>query len=155
MPKLEYEPQSTARPVSVERDGDVTRIIVAMPRLYAPVPTWVADLDLLSIVIWPIWMALSVLYRTLSGISAPPRALFEVRASHLTMSLCDPSTGKTTTTQWPLFAIVEMRPNRYGAGMWVNVTGGVKDTVLEDIPRETVERLASELGAAMPQRPST
>ena len=51
--ELQYEPTAEARPVFIERDGDVTRIVVGMRGPYAPVPRWVGDLDVLALVVAP------------------------------------------------------------------------------------------------------
>lgn len=56
--RLEYEPVEAARRVVVEREAtgaaDVTRIVVAMCGPYVPVPAFVWELGLLSLVVWPV-----------------------------------------------------------------------------------------------------
>ena len=59
--KLDYEPQTSARPVVVEHEENVTRVIVPMHGPYAPVPQWVGQLEFFALIIWPIWWIGSLL----------------------------------------------------------------------------------------------
>src|SRR5688500_453638 len=105
-PQLQYEPNVAARPVVVEHDGDLTRIIVPMQGPYAPTPWWVSELDLLSIVLIPIWVVVSSIVRSVRGISKPPRALFEVSRDLLTMTLTDVASGERISHTWPRAAVI-------------------------------------------------
>ena len=138
-----------ARPVIVERDEGMTRITVPMQRLYAPVPKWVLQMDLLSLVIAPLWWIGALLVRSCLQLPTPQRAIFEITSEQLTMTLCDPGTGEINIFKWARAAIVEIRANRYERGLWVDVPGKVKQTFLHDLTRETIERLEVELRAAI------
>jgi hypothetical protein len=41
--------------------------------------------------------------------------------------------------------VAEIRRNRYARGLYVNVTGHVKETYLTDVPRQTIEMLETAL----------
>jgi len=135
--------------VVVEREGGVTRVIVAMQRWYAPVPRWVLDLDLLSVVVAPIWWVGALVVRTCLRLPTPPRAVFEVTEERFKMSLCDSGSGARSEFDWPRSAVVEARANRFEKGLWVNVTGQVKETYLKDVPGETIQRIEAALRGAL------
>jgi hypothetical protein len=151
-PSLQYEPHAGARPVIVEQPldgaGGVTRIVVPMPGLYIPLPRWLGDLDVLAVVVVPCWSIATLLIRTCLRLTNPPRAVFEVSAARVTMRLHN-TTGEVQTFDWPRAAVVELRANRFEAGLWTEVTGHVKETYLSDLPRGTIEKLEAALGAAL------
>lgn len=147
--ELNYESNAEARPVVVERDGGSTRIVVPMQGPYVPVPWWVGDLDLLALVVAPMWWVATLLVRTCLRSPKPPRAVFELSEARFKVSLCDPATGETSVFDWPRCAVVEARANRYDAGLWLNVTGQVKETCLADLPRASIERLEAALSSAL------
>jgi hypothetical protein len=147
--ELQYEPSANARPIVVERHGGVTRVVVAMQGPYVPVPRWVGDLDLLALIVGPIWWVATLFVRTCLRLPKPPRAIFEVSDDRLKVSMRDPDSGETTAFDWPRSAVAEARANRYDKGLWLNVTGHVKDTYLPDVPRESIERLEDALRAAL------
>jgi hypothetical protein len=147
--ELQYEPSADGRPVVVERDGGVTRIVVAMSAPYVPVPKWVGDLDLLALVVAPIWWVATLLVRTCLRLPKPPRAVFVVSDERLKMILRDPGSGEATAFDWPRSAIAEARANRYDNGLWLNVSGNVKETYLADLPRGSIERLEAALHSAL------
>lgn len=76
--ELQYEPSAAARPVAVENDGGVTRITLSMQSRYAPVPRWLAGLDMFALVVIPVWWAATLAIRTCLRLPKPPRAIFEV-----------------------------------------------------------------------------
>ena len=147
--ELQYEPTANARPVFVERYAGVTRIVVPMQGPYVPVPRWVGDLELLALIVAPIWWVATLLVRTCLRLPKPPRAIFEVSDDRLKVCMRDPGSGETTGFDWPRSAVAEARANRYDKGLWLNVTGQVKDTYLADLPRESIERLEAALRSAL------
>jgi hypothetical protein len=149
VPSLQYEPDTAARPVVVEHDGGVTRIIVPMQVPYVPIPSWISHLDLLAVVVAPVWWVATLLIRVCLRLPKPPRAVFEVDGERFKMTLRDPASGETSNSDWARAAVVEARANRYDAGLWMSVTGHVKDTYLSDLPRETIQRLEAALSAAL------
>jgi hypothetical protein len=149
VPDLQYEPTAAARPVHVERDGRVTRVVVAMRGPYAPVPKWVFDSDLLAMVAVPLWWVGSFVAGRLLRRRKPPRAVFEVEGDQFRMALRDATTGEVATLHFPRDAVVEVRANRFERGLWLHVEGLVKDTFLSDLPRDTIERLAAALAEAL------
>ena len=149
---LQYEPTVRARPVVVERDGGVTRIVVPTPGPSVPVPGWVLQLDLLALVVVPVWWVASFLVGTALPRPKPPRAVFEVSEDRFKMTLREPGSGVTNTFEWPRAAVAEVRANRYDPGLWIDVPGHVKETYLADLPRGTIERLERALNAALAGR---
>jgi hypothetical protein len=146
--ELQYEPITAARPVTVERDAGVTRIIVAMPGVYAPVPAWLASTEL-ALIIAPIWWVASLIVRTCLRRPKPPRAVFEISDERIKLTLRDSRSGEVQTFDWPRAMLVEARVNRYERGLWVHVTGHVKETYLADLPREWIERIEKALREVM------
>jgi hypothetical protein len=120
-----------------------------MRGLYAPVPPWVYEMDLFSLVVAPVWLITTLLVRLCLRLPKPPRAVFEVSDEQLTMVLRESASSKIHTFEWPRSAVIEARANRYDRGLWINVPGHVKETYLSDLPRETIERLETALGAAL------
>jgi hypothetical protein len=147
--ELHYEPILSARAVVVEQGDGMTRIVIPMPGLYAPVPRWVGDLDVLAFVVAPIWWVAALLVRTFLRLPKPPRAVFEISENRFKMTLQDTVSGDTCAFDWPRSSVVEARANRYDAGLWMNVTGHVKETYLTDLPRETIQRLDVALNEAL------
>ena len=149
-PKLQYEPTAAARPVVVESAGDgVTRIVVAMPGPYVPLPRWVGDLELLTFVVEPIWWIGTYIARTFLRLPKPPRAVFEISADVFKITLRDPGSGELTVFDCPRGAVAEARANRSDKGLWLNLPGHVKETYLADLPRESIERIEEALRDAL------
>jgi hypothetical protein len=149
--ELHYEPVPSARPVVAERLGPVTRITVPMPGRYVPVPKWVFELDLLTLLVAPPWWLAAQLVRLCLRPPKPPRAVFELTDERVKLSLRDPATGEVTAFDWPRAAVVEARANRYEPGLWLHVTGHVKDTYLADLPRDLIDQLDAALADLFPQ----
>jgi hypothetical protein len=151
---LQYEPSAAGRRVLVERDGDVTRIVVAMPGPYVPIPKWTTELDLFSLVVVPLWWIGSLFTRLVRHPPTPPRAVFEITADRFRMTLVDATTGEVHSAEWPRAAVAEARANRYERGLWIDVPGSVKSTYLADLPRDTIARLEAALAEALGRAPS-
>jgi hypothetical protein len=147
--ELQYEPRAGARDVVVEREGEVMRVVVAMQRLYAPVPKWVGELDLFALVVGPVWWIGSLVVRACLRLPTPARAVFEVSGERVRMTLRSPASGEVSVFDWPRAAVVAVRANRYEAGLWVDVTGIVKNTFLAELSRETIGRIEAALGEGM------
>lgn len=155
LPELQYEPNVSSRPVVIEHDEFIVRIIVRSKGLYAPVPTWVSNLDLLTIIVWPIYWLSVIVWRFLLHRPNPSRAIFEIDDQRMKMMLRDFQTGECTTRGWPRSAVVAARANRFEKGLWIDVPGHVKETVLTDLPRDTIERLDAAINEALGnQKPS-
>lgn len=120
-----------------------------MQGLYVPIPRWVLQMDLFSLVVAPLWWIGALVVRSCLRLPKPQRAVFEIAGEQLMMTLCDPATGEISIFKWARAAIVEMRANRYERGLWVDVPGQVKQTFLHDLMRETIERLEVELRASL------
>jgi hypothetical protein len=156
-PALEYEPPVSARPVSVEHDAGVTRIIVAMTGFYGPMPkelgTLLGSLDIFSLVVVPvavpIWLLAAVLIRWILRLPKPPRAVFEIGADVVRVTLVNSGLGGLTQYEFPRTAIVEARINRFERGFWLNVTGHMKNTILHNVPRKTLATLEAEMQSAL------
>ncbi|MGC4030574.1 MAG: hypothetical protein QM754_02335 [Tepidisphaeraceae bacterium] len=144
--ELLYAPSTTARPVWIEEEPDVIRVVVAMPGVYVPVPHVLRALigGYGGIVYAVYWLVVWTI-RTIRKTPAPPRAVFEVTRGYFTMITRDPHSGDISTVTWPRSAVVEARANRYDKGVWVHVAGEVKDTFLVDLKRPTVERIEAAL----------
>lgn len=147
--ELQYEPTVEARPVIVERDGGVTRIVVPMRGMYVPVPRWVSNLDWIAPAVAMFWWIGTLIIRTCLRLPKPPRAVFEVSDEQFKMTLRNRGSGEVTTFDWPRSAVAEARANRYERGLWLKVPGHVNDTYLSDLPRESIERIEAALSAAL------
>src|SRR5436190_2565149 len=101
VPELQYEPTAEARPVVVEQDRGVTRIVVLMRGPYVPLPKWLGDLDMLALIVVPIWWVATLLVRACLRLPKPPRAVFEVSDDRLKVSLHDPGSNEATAFDWP------------------------------------------------------
>lgn len=135
MARLDYEPTAAARPVVVEHDGGLTRVVVPTEGLWVPVPHWTKGLDLLSLIVVPLWWLGTLMLRLCLRLPNPPRAIFEVTEEHIAMTLRDPGSGEATTLRWPRSAVVEARADRFEPGLWIDVSGHVKETYLTARPR--------------------
>lgn len=135
--------------MKVERHGDIVRINVAMRWWYAPVPLWLAAIGNYGGALMVMWYIGSLLVRTIMRIPKPPRAVFEVTDEQLSMELRHPMTGERTIHSWPRQAVAEIRGNRYGSGLYVNVPGQVKQTYLTDVSRQTIAMLETALREAL------
>ncbi len=143
------QPQDTSvRPFIRQQEGSITRITIPMRSLYAPIPSWVSQLDVLAFVVAPVSWVVILLVRFLLRLPKPPRGVFEIGGERFKMTLCD-RFGTTIHFDWPRDAILEARANQYGAGLWMNVSGHGKDTYLTDIHEDTIKQLEAEFSAAM------
>ena len=149
MATLEYEPTDRARPIVVEREEGVTKVIVKMVGLYAPVPGWVGQMGEISLIVAPIWWVIALVVRTALGMRAPPRGVFEFRGELVTLEVRDWQSGEVKKYQWPKAGISEMRANRYERGFWVDVPGQMKETIFPELPKEVIEKLEEALRQAM------
>jgi hypothetical protein len=134
---LHYEPHDSARPVTIERDGDVTRVIVASR---GPAPGGLMY-----------WIAAALKFAMLRR-QQPPRAIFEITAERVKLTLREIDSSETRVIDWPRDAILEARSNRYGPGLWLDVAGHLKDTILEELPKGTIQRLETALRDVLGQR---
>ncbi len=148
MAELQYEPSVAAQPVRVEDHGEIKRVVVRMAGMYVPMPAWVADLDVLALIVIPVWWVTVAIVRTCLRLPKPPRAVFEVGPQVVNVTMIDPG-GGTVRYSWNRAAICAMRANRYEKGFWIDVTGSVKETVLKDVSRKTIEQLEAAMKSVM------
>jgi len=141
--------KGSAPAILVDRQPGLSRILVAMREPYFPVPTWVLNLDLFSLAIFPVWMIGSFLLRWLRPTPTPPRAVFEITNERFKLTLRSQAHGEVTTFDWPRDEIVEARANKYAPGLWIHVRGIVKETYLEDVLPEIIELLEQELHSVL------
>ncbi len=154
--KLEYEPTYAGRPVVVDTGQCATRIFVPMTGVYVPVPHWMFDLDVLSIVVVPLAWITILIVRSSMRLRPPPRAEFTITLERVTVVFRDSASNRSQSWDWPRSAVIELRANRYDKGLWMNVAGHVKDTFLKDLRRETILMLEAELEKALkPEQPVT
>jgi hypothetical protein len=147
--ELQYEPHTRARPVLVEHEGSVTRIIVPMRGPYIPIPRWISNMDVISLAAVPIWSIVILIVRSILRLPRPPRALFEISEDRFKITLHDTTSAEPTKYDWPRTPVLEARANRYDRGLWINAPGYVKDTILADLPRDSIKRLEAALGFAL------
>jgi hypothetical protein len=143
--ELQYEPSAKGRPVVVEQDGETTRIIVLMPGLYAPIPSWISSLDVFALIVAPVWWIATLVIRTLLRMPKPPRAVFEVTRDRFKVRICDRVSDETRSFDCPRSSVAEARANRYERGLWLDLTGQVKETILSDLPQDTIDRIEAAL----------
>ena len=53
------------------------------------------------------------------------------------------------TAAWPLEQVGEVRPNRYGKGLYVRIPGRENFDALLDLPRDAVDRIGRTLDEAL------
>lgn len=148
MADLDYEPGDAARPVFLERDGETTRVVVRMLGPYAPVPRWAEGLDLLSVVVVPVWMVAAVVVRWVLRVPKPPRAVFTITPERFTMTLTHVD-GTTVGHECPLGSFREARANRYSAGLFLRLDGVMQETFMAELSPEVVTALGLEIERAV------
>jgi len=128
-------------PLIVSRDGNTVQAILPMPLPYLPVPPGLLT-DLSAIVVVPIYLLCSAVYRKLRGIKPPPRARFVITPGLFQMEFVAPETGEQTKLECDPMKIVEFRKNQYSKGLYVHVSGKTMHTYMEDFDDDAVIPIA-------------
>jgi hypothetical protein len=136
--------------LTVDTDGTRTKVVLAMPLPYAPIPIWVAASDILGIVIL-LWVIISAMIRWICKIKPPPRAVFWITSRSFQMMLVEPATGQMTKFQCDRGEIIELKKNRYDHGLWIHVQGRLMETYLQDIDEITIVKLSAVLTSLIRQ----
>ena len=137
---IEYGRPETQWGVTVEHmpDGGV---VITVPAGMGNLPGGlaVAFQSFLSRVL-PAWLAKA----------PPPRALLRLTAEGL--YLAEPHAevaGETIVRTWPLHEVGEVRLNRFGPGLYVQIPGRDNFDAFVDLPVKLVEFIAGEVEAAL------
>lgn len=128
----------------VSRDGDTIEAILPMPLPYLPVPPGLSG-DLSAIIVVPIYLLCSFVYRKLRGIQPPPRARFVITPLLFQMEFVSPETGESTRLECDPANIVEFRKNQYSKGLYVHVSKQIIHTYMEDFDDATVSSIAEDV----------
>lgn len=153
--ELHYQPTPTAEPVLVQREADLTRIIVPMQGVYAPVPSWVwVAGGQWGWVLGALWFVVVLVVDACLRRPKPPRAVFEIGPETISLTFRNRRTGEVSTTTWPRGAVTEARQNRFSRGLWLNIAGHSKDTYLTDCSPLTIQWLETALQEALGLRES-
>lgn len=120
---------------------DASIVVLPMPRPYLPIPTWFTGLELLALIVVPVWLLCSGLIRAIFRIEPPPRVTIAIDPDGFTMCFCDRDTGERTTFNCSSDCIAEFRKNRLEPGLWVHAKGVTMETFLRDIDDATIEEL--------------
>ncbi|MGN6504906.1 MAG: hypothetical protein ACTHM6_05020 [Tepidisphaeraceae bacterium] len=148
--ELHYQPTPTAEPVLVQRETDLTRIIVPMQGVYAPVPSWVwVSFGQWGWVLGALWFVVVLVVDACLRRPKPPRAVFEIGPETVSLTLRNRRTGEVCTTPWPRGAVLDARQNRFSRGLWLNIAGHTKDTYLADCSPLTIQWLEAALQDAL------
>ena len=144
-PTLQYETPGTAGlRVEEHADGGVTITVPTRRRNLAHVCATVGGSHLLGILAaLPLWLAALLLA------TRRPRAVIRLTDDQIVLTeTSDEGPGyRTTVRSWPRGA-VELRPNRYGDGLYVQVPGKENFDALTDVPRPMIQHIGVALAAA-------
>lgn len=133
------------RGFSVTRDDETVKVIVPMPLPYNPTPSWLANADLAVIILLPLWIIYAMIMESLRKPEIPPRAVFEIDAEKLRMTLVAHDSGDRTFFEYDRKGIVELRKNSCDTGLWLRVRGVTMDGHLQDMDDELIVALCDEL----------
>jgi hypothetical protein len=162
MPEPKEQPQNPDHPAakntddaSVDTRFDVVKtdtriqITIPMPLPYHPVPRSMENLDLLVIIVLPIWMICDAIYRAIKKPTPPPRAVLTVTERRFMLELTNPKNGEQMTHRFDVTKIHELRKNRVDHGLWVHVRGESMEHFLEDIDDDTIHAICRELNSVI------
>ena len=131
-------------PLTVNREGDTVEAILPMPLPYHPVPAALSA-NLSAIVIVPVYLICSAIYRKLRGIKPPPRARFVICPGTFRMEFVSRETGERIKFECDPASIIELRKNQYSRGLYVHVHGKTMHTFMEDFSDEAVISIAAQV----------
>ena len=141
-PTLAYESPLTNRGVAVEHDALSTRITIPQKTTF----------DVLR------FFGIGTLYlvaylRNVLKKSRPPRVAVRVTAGEVDFSLHGPEDDTATRIKLRRTPGLELRPNRYQPGLYIDAPGVVRRTILVDLPDGVMKWLCRELNAALERHP--
>ena len=143
MATLAYETASARRGVTVEDDGQRATITIAQRAVF----------DVSKFLGMGSFYLLVYLRARFKRVR-PPRAEFEVTARSVIITMHEPeddTVSKITLRRTP---DLELRPNRYESGLYIEAPGQSRTTILADLSEPLICWLAAELAAAFERHPA-
>ncbi|MCH9654007.1 MAG: hypothetical protein K0U86_11230 [Planctomycetes bacterium] len=83
--------------------------------------------------------------RAITKPEPPPRALFEIDAEKLRLTLVAHDSGDRSSFEYDRKGIAELRKNRFDKGLWLRVRGVTMDGHLDDLDDGLIVALCDEL----------
>lgn len=117
-----------------------------MREAHHPIPDLIGSLPFaLPIFVLPLWLLGSVVIRRLFRIPKPPRAEILLTEEELYFRMQRPSANEISELRFAPSALREFRRNRYCSGIYLHVAGATMETILDDVPEETLDELIREV----------
>ena len=122
------------------------RLVLPMREAHHPIPDLIGSLPLpLPVILVPLWLLGIVVIRRLFRIPKPPRAEILLTEEELYFRMQRPSANEISELRFAPSALREFRRNRYCPGIYLHVAGATMETILDDVPVETLEELIREV----------
>ena len=122
------------------------RLVLPMREAHHPIPDLIGSLPYgLPIIMLPLWLLGSVVIRRLFRIPNPPRAEILLTEEELYFRMQRPSANEISELRFAPSALREFRRNRFCAGIYLHVAGATMETILDDVPEETLDELIREV----------
>lgn len=83
----------------------------------------------------------------------PPRGEIVINSKEMIVTLRNPIGGDLSYYRWPRAAVAEIRPNRTSRGLWCNVPGHDKCTILDDLTEERLAEVTQVLQRVLDRYP--
>ena len=132
------------------------RLVLPMREAHHPIPDLIGSLPLpLLVILVPLWLLGSVIIRRLFRIPKPPRAEILLTEEVLYFRMQRPSANEISELRFAPSALREFRRNRFCAGIYLHIAGATMETILDDVPEETLEELIREIGLFKPSGDSS
>ena len=115
------------------------RLVLPMREAHHPIPHLIGSLPYgLPIIMLPLWLLGSVVIRRLFRIPKPPRAEILLTEEELYFRMQRPSANEISELRFAPSSLREFRRNRFCAGIYLHVAGATMETILDDVPEETL-----------------
>ena len=132
------------------------RLVLPMREAHHPIPDLIGSLPLpLPVILVPLWLLGSVVIRRLFRIPKPPRAEILLTEEVLYFRMQRPSYNEISELRFAPSSLLVFRRNRYCPGIYLHVAGATMETILDDVPVETLEELIREIGLFKPSGDSS
>lgn len=130
-----------------------TRILIPMDGSYRP--GWLVFMHF----ILPFWLSFILgslfcwIENWVNGGWTPPRGEFVIDNKEIKITLRNPIGGELSYYRWPRVAVAEIRPNRTSRGLWCNVPGHDKCTILDDLTEDRLAEVTQVLQRVLDRYP--
>jgi hypothetical protein len=145
-PILDYGTATVARSISCDEreDGGVTITVPAFRRgSFRSIMTWTSEPFMLPLIPF-IWL----IYKFSS--TRPPRAILRLTPAEFAVTeTSDEGLGLFPACRmWPRRDVAELRPNRYGPGLFLRIPGRESADLLTDLSVDQIVQISDALAAA-------